>query len=312
MPDGKVCLGLIGAGRWGANYVPTIADLPAIELSWIADPDPSVTRRLAYSCPVYSHWKQAFEVLGADGIIIATPPGTHAEIAKAAIDLEIPALIEKPLTLSHPEATTLLLKAKKKSVHVSVGHVHLFSSAYRRLKEVARSCGPIRRIVSQGGGWGPFRTDVPALWDWGPHDIALALDLLGMPNEIECDRRQCKRTPEGQGEIIGIDMAFPCGATAEIEIGNLFDSKKRWLRVEFDAGSLFLDDTKDRKLISEGLGVLDWGDKNTMPVSKTPPLANSVISFVETIRTGSTDLSQLQLGVDVVQVLTQCDNKLSQ
>ena len=39
--------------------------------------------------------------------------------------------------------------------------------------------GPIREIAAVAGNRGPYREDVAVLWDWGPHDVAMALDLVG-------------------------------------------------------------------------------------------------------------------------------------
>ncbi|MCG8512240.1 MAG: Gfo/Idh/MocA family oxidoreductase [Rhodospirillales bacterium] len=307
----EIRLGLIGAGRWGTNYISTITNLRSVKLAWIADPRPEIADIVGAVCPVFGDWQQAMSSDPSDGIIVATPPGLHSQIAFAAIDNGVPVLVEKPLTLEKPEADALLAKARSRAVHVAVGHIHLFSPAYERLKELARSMGKIRRITSQGGRWGPFRDDVRALWDWGPHDLALAIDLVGeVPHSVSCVEIDCQRTCEGLGEVIRIELAFPCHATAEIEVGNLFRSKKRWLRADFDDAHLLLDDTQDQKLFLGRNSAAASETRTPISTADTLPLTNAVRSFAGAIRASSKDLSQLELGVQVVGILADCDRQL--
>jgi len=37
----------------------------------------------------------------------------------------------------------------------------------------------VKRITARAGSWGPFRSDIPVLWDWGAHEIAMTLDVMG-------------------------------------------------------------------------------------------------------------------------------------
>ena len=42
---------------------------------------------------------------------------------------------------------------------------------------------------SEGGGLGPFRENISGLWDWGPHDISMCLDIVGsMPLNIFAEK----------------------------------------------------------------------------------------------------------------------------
>ena len=39
-----------------------------------------------------------------------------------------------------------------------------------------------------GGNYGPFRMDVSSLWDWGPHDLSMCLEIIGKyPSKVKAE-----------------------------------------------------------------------------------------------------------------------------
>src|SRR5262245_34852865 len=130
-------------------------------------------------CRRHADWRDLLDAGAVDAIIVASPPQLHAEMANAAVDAGLPVLIEKPLTMDLGEATALRDRAEERRALVMVGHTHLYHPAYRALKALAPRYGAILGIDAEAGNLGPYRSDVPVLWDWGPHDVALCLDLLG-------------------------------------------------------------------------------------------------------------------------------------
>lgn len=101
----------------------------------------------------------------ADGVIIATPPATHFDIAETCLIRRTPVLIEKPVTLKAREAWTLVTLGGI----CFVGHTRLYSPAWRKFKK--RHLNPVR-VEGWAGG-----TDKDPWWDWGPHLVAMSMDL---------------------------------------------------------------------------------------------------------------------------------------
>ena len=307
----EIRLGLVGAGRWGRNFVTTIGALPDVRLAWIADSNPLVAAEFTPICPVHGTWAEAMATGGVDGVIVATPAPYHGELVRDALAAGLPVLVEKPLTANLAEAQDLLVFAEAAGLTVWVDHTHLFAPAYGRLKSLARDMGPIRGIVSTGGRWGPFRASTPVLWDWGPHDVALCLDMAGSaPTGIAAERVNWRETPEGLGEILTLSLEFPEGFRAEIEVGNIFPEKRRRFEVQFDEAALIFDDTAEHKLFrrSEADGVPIY---ETIPVAGEKPLIYAVLGFVHALRSGISDLGPLRLGVSVVEVLAACEELLA-
>ena len=288
MSEKMLRLGLIGAGRWGKNYVTTLAGMAGAEIARVA------TRE---------NWREVAAAKDLDGVIIATPARLHAEMAAVALAAGRPVMIEKPLTMDAKEAAELLALAREKNGFVLVDHIHLFHPGYVALKEHARALGPVRAIVSAGGGPGPFETDKPPLWEYGAHDVSLALDLMGeAPRAARAKRTASEDRPGGRGENFELELEFADGAAARIKVGNLFNKKIRSLSVQFETKSLILDDGAEPvlKLVS--------GDQSErLPFPEERPLNRAIASFLAAVRAGSKDLSSLELGVRVVEVLARCE-----
>ncbi|OHC75550.1 MAG: hypothetical protein A3G18_09205 [Rhodospirillales bacterium RIFCSPLOWO2_12_FULL_58_28] len=304
-----VRLGLIGAGPWGRNYIRTIRKMKGIRLAGLASRNPESRTLVDRDCIISEDWREVIDADDLDGVIIATPPNTHAEIAKAAISAGRPVLIEKPLTVDLREAEELLALCEAVGGLVMVDHIHLFSAAWEALKQEALGLGPIRAIVSLAGKQGPFREKTSVLWDWGPHDIAMCCDLLGRPPEaITATRTETRQLKEGVGETLKLDADFGQGLSAGIVISNLLVTNRRYFCVYFDDCALVYDDTSADKLTRHSLpegakGTL--GPKEPLTV-KNEALLNRVINkFRTAIVTGSRDISGLRLGVTVVDVLTR-------
>lgn len=261
-------LGLIGLGAWGRRYVSTIAALKDIVLARTA------TRQ----------WRELIAAGDVDGVIVATPPGSHAEMATAAIEAKLPVLIEKPLTQNAAEARELLKLAQKESALVMVEHTYLFHPAYAELKKRAGTLGAIRSIRSIGGNLGPFREATPPLWDYGPHDLSLCLDLIGQAPQ---SAKATKLESSPEGENWRLDLAFKKGVTAEIVLGNIFKARQRRFEAVFEKGALFFDDVK----------------RLPEPFPAALPLGCAVESFSAAIRSKSKDLGGLKLGVLIVEIL---------
>lgn len=146
-------LGLIGRGNFGQVYASTLRKLE-IEF-WHKGRDVDLTE-------------------DADGIIIASANETHYPLAEFYIANDIPVLIEKPVTLSSMDARSLLNAAVVHDAIVFAGHTRLYSNAWREFREPL-----IQQKVESVyacAGCTP-RGDTSAIMDWGPHMVAMCIDI---------------------------------------------------------------------------------------------------------------------------------------
>jgi predicted dehydrogenase len=293
----RVRLGLAGAGRWGRNYIKTIAGLGELHVARIASRNPKTVALAPPGCRVVEDWRELMDATAIDGVVIATPPASHAEIARAAIMAGIPLLIEKPLALSTADARAIRDLAIERKVLGLVDHTHLFSPAFRQLKALAARHGGVREIHSEAGNHGPYRADVSVLWDWGPHDVAMCLDLMQeAPASAACSVRDRSARDGGVAETVSIALSFPSGVPAQIRLSNATDKTRRF-RVRCAEAELVYDDLSAHKLLVDGTPV---------PIGSDLPLTVAVREFAAAIAAGAWDRSSLDLGVSVVEVLESC------
>jgi predicted dehydrogenase len=304
MKASPVRLGLIGGGRWGRNYVKTIAALDGARLVRLGDPDAAAWTVADGSCATTADWREVAAADDLDGVIIAAPPSWHARMVRAAVEAGRAVLVEKPLTLDAAEAADLGAFVAAHGGLVMVDHIHLFNPAFRRLKALVGGSGPIREIHAVMGNHGPFRTDASVLWDWGAHGVAMCLDLLGTAvSEVTAERLETRPIEGTTGEILDLHLRFNGGTDARIRIGNIMDKTCRF-EAATDAGRLIFDDLAESKLVRHPGGAV--------AVTARPPLAVVVEEFAEAIRAGADHWADLDLGVAVTAVLACCQTALEE
>lgn len=307
-------LGLIGAGRWGRSYIQTIEKMSGLELAFLCSSNSASENLVAPSCRITSDWLKVATSGELDGVIVAAPPTLHARMVEEAVRAGLPVMVEKPLTLNYEEARRLQDIVEETDVPVLVDHIHLFHPAYRALKREAKGLGAVRHLQSEGGNRGPFRKDASALWDYGPHDLSLCLDLLqSSPSGIAAKRTASRQTGEGWGEVVSLTLEFPDNVRAEISVGNLMTEKRRWFAAWFDGCALVFDDLAQFPLMRyetkggfSAHGSLD-GPGRPIPVDSTLPLTAALETFASGIRGNVGGEFGLSLGVNIVRVLSECE-----
>jgi predicted dehydrogenase len=139
----NVRMAVVGAGNWGRNHVRTITSMSDVELAAVCDTDEKRRAELARQYPsvrVTDSLEQALD--GVDGVVVATPVASHVPVAREALSRGLPALVEKPLSLSVAEATGLAELVDETGVPVVAGHLLVFHSAVEYLQEAIANLGP--------------------------------------------------------------------------------------------------------------------------------------------------------------------------
>ena len=313
--DGRdLRLGLVGLGPWGRNFVRTLSRIEGADLSAVASRSTDLSVLKDHHCRVHAQWERLLEE-SLDGVIVATPPSTHLAIAERFVAGGIGALIEKPLCLDLNAALRFRDAVNRRRGLVMVDHIHLFSPAFRLLKRLSPLLGRITGIASSSGRHGPFRPDVSALWDWGSHDVAMALDLLGGEPRAVTGRRNL-REPAGDGyaENYDISLEFERGVRAEIAVGNKLAPVRR-IEVAHQGGALVYDDRMERKLTFRAQDT-DVGAQLRQALAASdlqrPPLDCVLEAFCDRIRARRFDPGQLDLAVGVVRVLESVERSLDE
>jgi predicted dehydrogenase len=280
-------LGLVGAGPWGRNYIRTLAGCSGLRLARVASRNPRTAALVPRDCVVTPDWRTVVSAEDLDGVIVAAPPASHAEIVLAAIEAGRPVLVEKPLALDTASAERIVALASDRHVLVMVDHVHLFHPGYRALKREA-AAGRVLAIHSRAGDLGPYRPDVSVLWDWGPHDVAMCIDLLSRePESVDAESVERRRVGAASAERMRLVFAFSGNVTATIELSTL-DPHHRKFSVQLDSRTV------------------EYGGEAPASFADLP-LTRAVTEFAEAVTAQSAALESVQLGAAVVRTLARCD-----
>jgi predicted dehydrogenase len=303
-------LGLIGAGRWGSNYVRTIQAMTEAVLTRVSTKSSDVSALVGPECRVDRRWQSLVDAGDLDGVIIATPPRLHFQIARYALRHDLPVLVEKPLTMDVREARALQALAVDRGVPMLVDHVYLFHPAYRALRAELHG-RRLLTITAQAGNDGPLRSDASVLWDYGPHDVAMCLDLVGeTPTGISATRVEGRQVGDAFGEIIELRLEFPSGTKAELSLSNLLRNRTRYFSVVTGSDQLVFDDSGEDRVYREPSRTA--GERRPIPYAAELPLTVAVREFGEAIVAKRPDEKAIQLAVDVVAVLARCAAALGQ
>ncbi len=287
---GVIRLALVGTGKWGRNFVKTAGDIQDVKIVVACRRDTQrrpdwLTERTKLTSNLAAAAKEV------DGAIIATPPGAHAECVAPFVERRVPILLEKPLAHTFEDAKAILASAEAKGVTILVNHIHLFAPAFLALREAVRTWHPLE-ITSRAGNYGPFR-DYSSLLDWGPHDLAMTISILGSDVQLISARKITGRPP---GEIDELDLASS-ESRATITIGNGMRAKVRRFTVRCRNRTAVYDDLAKSKLVIDDVAV---------NIDAMLPLEAALRTFVDHIRTGRTDWRfEPRINLDIMRILAE-------
>jgi predicted dehydrogenase len=306
---GKVRLGLVGAGRWGRNYIRTVAALGDAQLVAVASRNSDTAALLPPGCRIADDWRAVTEAPDIDGVIVASPPGTHADILIAAAAAQKAVMVEKPLVMSREDAARIRTALDGRAANILVDHTLMFHPAFQALCREAATLGPLKGVRSSAGNLGPYRQDASVLWDWAPHDLSMCLTLAPGPWRMRGARCAESRVVEGvTAERLVLDLALG-SAAANVTVTTL-DPRHRSFAAEFQSCTLLFRDFVEQKLVRLPPGVEDPDKGTPVAVDADFPLTLAVRAFAERIRTGNTDRGSLELGLAVVALIADAETML--
>jgi predicted dehydrogenase len=324
----RLKLGVIGAGAWGRNHVRTAAGLADAELAAVCDTSEPVRRTLGRQYPSAFVTEDADALLGrVDAVIIAAPAKAHAGLAQRAIAAGKPCLVEKPFALSVADAEAVAAAAAARQVPVLAGHLLIFHPAVDALRALVVG-GELGRVLYMYGlrvNLGQVRADENALWSFGPHDVSVALHLLGEAPVRVTAQGSCYLQP-GVEDVVFLHMEFASGTVSHVQLSWLDPHKERKLTVVGDRKMVVFDDMEPReKLRIYDKGVTrppdyaSWGEslairEGDIFIPKIPnvePLGAELGHFVRVARGAEAPRASAADGVRVIRVLEAATRSLA-
>jgi predicted dehydrogenase len=292
-------IGLIGCGIWGRNILNELLQLNTTV--WVIEPDVSLHDSITNVGGIIKNTID--ELAQIDGVIIATPSSTHRMILEQLMPFEIPLFVEKPLTTSYIDALAL-----QKIVHnkVFLMHIWRYHAGIKLLGQIVRSgrIGEITALYSTRTNWTSPRTDTDCIWNLAPHDLTIAIEILGY---IPAPRLAVAEThtnmPRAMTAILG-QKPF-----VQIEVSNRDARKRREVRVQGTKGVAILANEKvDYIEVYEGD---EWSFPQPNYYEKIyfdgtqSPLKLEIKAFINYINGGNEPISNFEEGLKTIEILTQ-------
>jgi len=325
---------VLGYGYWGVNQARNVASSSATDLVAIVEPDPNRAELARGHHPgtlVVATFEEAMTAT-PEAAVIATPAATHLSVGQLLLDAGLHLLVEKPFAMTGDEARALAAAGRRAGRHVVAGHTFLYSAPVRHLKSLIDSgeLGDIRYLSFQRLSLGRIRSDCNVLWNLAPHDVSIALHLLG-ETATEASASGFTFLQPGIADVVFGSLRFPSGAAAGLHLSWLDPRKTRSVTVVGTEKMAVYDDVAtDRKIEVFDAGVVDptvglgdtftmaewqWrtraGDIVTKRLDLWEPLRRQIEEFAALIRTDAPVPTGADHAVAVTDALEALDASIA-
>ncbi len=280
-------VGLIGTGPWAAAvHAPAIARSSRVRFGGVWGRNPDAGRAFAeeHGTTRFEDPQSLIDIV--DIVVFAVPPAVQHPLALAAADAGRHLLLEKPIGFSTADAVELAEAADRRGLASVVFFTALIAPATEQWVERTRADGAwlaqLRNIAqtlvdpANPFGASPWRHEHGQLWDSAPHEVAMALRLLGPVQELACIR--------GPGDLSLVMMRHLEGSS-EIAL----------------RGDAPVIDVGTRVLTRDGLTMppeIDWGELAAAAAER------SLAHLADAVRGKASDsLPDARFAVEVTRVL---------
>ncbi len=283
----------IGVGSLGRHHARNYADLEregSVELVGVCDSNKETAARVAAdsSCPAVSDWRLLIGKV--DGVSVATPTGTHCEIACAFLESGVNVLVEKPIALSLAEADMMIAAAEKSGAKMMVGQLERFNPAMVALRPLVNK--PLYFEIHRVSPFPNRSLDVDVVLDVMIHDLDAVQWLVGEDVAVSSIHAVGIPVISDKVDAANARIEFENGAVANItasRIGTETIRKTRFYQtnsyVVLDYASKFASVTSlDPKAPVPLLGI----SVNRLAIGDGEPLRAEIDAFLTSIRENST------------------------
>lgn len=285
-------VGLVGCGRWGRHI---LRDLLALgcDVPVVARSEESRERAREGGAPATV--ADVASLGDVDGVVVSTPTSTHADVVTEALELGAPVFVEKPLAPDVAAARRLADAAPERLFVMDKWRYH---PGVTELARIARSgeLGPVVGIHSRRVTLGHRYSDVDTVWIHAPHDVAIALELLGSVPEPRCAVSETVG-----GELAGVTAVLGGSPWMVLEVSTLAPGHRRELRLVCEGGVAQLDGGYAEAVVIGRAGQIAEDSVEHRPIAGELPLLAELRAFVEHLRGGPPPRSSAADAVEVVE-----------
>jgi len=289
-------VGLVGCGRWGRHILRDLVTL-GCDVPVVARSQASVARaREGGAAAIVPDVASLSEL---DAVVVATPTSTHAAVVGESLELGIPVFCEKPLTDDAEAARGLAEAAPARLFVMDKWRYH---PGVLELAAIAREgrLGDVSGLTTTRVGWGSPHDDVDPVWVLAPHDLSIALEVLG-----ELPR---PRSAVGQlfdGHVVGLSAHLDGrGGWHAFRVSACSPVRDRRVELHCETGVAVLAGAWDQHVSVFGRSAAEPEEERLETPGELPLLAQ-LRAFVEHVRGGPPPRSSAAEGAAIVATLAE-------
>ena len=320
----KPKIALVGCGYWGKNLCRNFHGLGSLAAVVDATENGKAT---AHSIAPDAHITYSLGDVLSDGqiqgVALATPAETHAELAIQAMHSGKDVFVEKPMALTLEDAEEMKKVAEETQQILMVGHLLEYHPAVLKLREMIAlgELGKINYIYSNRLNFGKVRTGENALWSFAPHDVAVILRLMGQ-SPVEVSSCGGSYLTDGIADTTMTNLRFSDASRAHIFVSWLHPFKEQRLVVVGDKKMAIFNDVSSfgekLQLFPQNVEfdgtfpILKKEDSEFIEHADTEPLLEECAHFLECMKSRNKPLTGPQSGIEVLKVLHACQESIEQ
>jgi predicted dehydrogenase len=289
----RAAVGLVGCGHWGKNILRDLVALGA-EVHVVSRSASSVGNATGGGATSIVGDPDDLPVV--DGYIVAVPTSMHAEVVTGLLGHGRPIFVEKPLTADVESAREL---AREHHVFVmDKWRYHPGIEALRDLTGSGRFGAPSLIMTTRHSRFNPHH-DVDAIWTLAPHDLAIALEILGrLPPAL----RAVGESDGLEASIVGL---LGDETAVVIDVSSHTNEFRREVRVVYDAAVAVLSGGYADAI---EISVFDPGrepSEELIGIDDDMPLMLELTAFLDHLNGGPPPRSSVEIGALVVERIAE-------
>ena len=289
-------VGLVGCGRWGRHILRDLVALDC-EVPVVARSQASIARATEGGAATIVG--DLAELPRLDAVVVATTTSTHADVVGRLLERDIPVFCEKPLT-NDANAAARLAEAAPDSLFVM--DKWRYHPGVLELAAIARDgrLGAVSGLTTTRLGWGIPHDDVDAAWVLAPHDLAIALEVLG-----SLPRPQSAVGQVVDGGVVSLTVHLDGGAAWHaFEVSGVSPVRERRVELQCADGVAVLAGAWDEHVSVFRTGTSDPEETRIETPGELPLLAQLRV-FVEYVGGGPPPRSSAAEGAAIVSTLAE-------
>jgi UDP-2-acetamido-3-amino-2,3-dideoxy-glucuronate N-acetyltransferase len=307
---------LLGLGRWGANHLRNLNNLP-IELyvAEVGEKQLEPARKLGIPAERMTTNYKDF-IAKIDAVVVVTPAQLHFPQCQEFLEAGKDVFVEKPLTLANEEARQLAELATRRQRILQVGHILRFDPASLWLRDAIQNgeFGRVNMIRGHFGGFKRPRNDSGVMFADGIHFADLYNFLLGaQPKSVTAIHHDFMGRGMDDVSFVSLEYETAAGKTwATVENDYFIPGKFREVIICGDRMSAICDynvaqykiKTYENKHVPDGKDFKGIeGAVKQIECPPEEPLQAELRAFLESIKTRATPIADAWSGYEAVRVM---------